>query len=934
MNDGVKPRLAYQGLAALAGVALAGVLACAGAPVVFAQGASVSHPVVQAVPGADRKQLNAALVRLARDPKDVSALVEAGDAARQLGDFEAALGFYHRADVVQPDNARVLAGLGSSMVMTDDPVGAIAKFEAAERGGALPALIASDRGLAYDLVGDTAMAQRYYQSALAAGGPDQDQARMRLAVSEAITGEMNRAQTSLMPLLNRQDKPGWRTRIFTLAIDGKTDEAVDLAQKILPAQLATSIAPYLRYMPRLTRAQQAAAANLGRFPRASEIGRDEPRIAAYAAGHPVTSTNTALAANSEITGGRKSRSGRNRGGQTGAGQSGTGQVGPRQGAAVALAANDPDRAAPGEPRPTIQHSAAAPTGELPPVDRSTSHPVVQATPAPTSASSLPPQAQTRSDARPGFDLAQTVGSQTSSGQGTAAAASSGPPPSAPPPTPGPGQPSLSQIFADIGAPTIEARPAPGAVDMRTFMASRAEPKPAEPVRTEPVRTEPVRAEETPRAEPRARVHAEEDADAATEVCTPVPPHGSHARAVLARTARGRAEIVKADTCVATAARSGRSRPAIAESAAPDLGDCAEVPAKGTHARIVLARTAKGRAEIAHADACVASATKAGKSKTAPVEAAAPDVADCDDVLPKGSRARAALARTARGRAAIAKADACEASAAKAAKKSAVAQVATPDLGDCADVPAQGTHARTVLARTARGRAQIAKADACVATVAKSAKKATATEASAPDPGDCGTIPAKGTHARLVLARTARGRAQIAKADACAAAAAKPIKGKAVSAGDDANAPCGDGPVKGRGAARNRKARAAAAACAKATQADADKPLTKAEQARADRADKAAARRQPARIWVQIGVGRNKEAIAFSWRRWIKQSPALLKGRTPYVAQMGRTNRVVVGPFASDRAAESFRAEAKKAGFDDALPWNSDAGEAVDALGSD
>ncbi|KAJ8136023.1 hypothetical protein OY671_010764, partial [Metschnikowia pulcherrima] len=53
-----------------------------------------------------------------------------------------------------------------------------------------------------------------------------------------------------------------------------------------PQQLAAGITPYSRYMPRSTPAQQAAAANLGRFPRAADIGRDEPRVVQYAALHP------------------------------------------------------------------------------------------------------------------------------------------------------------------------------------------------------------------------------------------------------------------------------------------------------------------------------------------------------------------------------------------------------------------------------------------------------------------------------------------------------------------------------------------------------------------------------------------------------------------------------------------------------------------------
>jgi hypothetical protein len=58
---------------------------------------------------------------------------------------------------------------------------------------------------------------------------------------------------------------------------------VSIAETMLPERLSSRLAPYLRYMPRLTRAQQAAAANLGTFPRAAEIGRDDPAIAAYAA---------------------------------------------------------------------------------------------------------------------------------------------------------------------------------------------------------------------------------------------------------------------------------------------------------------------------------------------------------------------------------------------------------------------------------------------------------------------------------------------------------------------------------------------------------------------------------------------------------------------------------------------------------------------------
>src|SRR5690606_12345862 len=113
----------------------------------------------------------------------------------------------------------------------------------------------------FDLVGDTATAQRYYQSALARR--DDDEVRRRLGVSMAIAGNAAGSDAMLMPLLRKQDKPAWRAHAFALAIAGKTKEAVDTVNAILPPPLAQSVTPYLRYMPRLTRSQQAAPVNLG-----------------------------------------------------------------------------------------------------------------------------------------------------------------------------------------------------------------------------------------------------------------------------------------------------------------------------------------------------------------------------------------------------------------------------------------------------------------------------------------------------------------------------------------------------------------------------------------------------------------------------------------------------------------------------------------------
>jgi hypothetical protein len=73
-------------------------------------------------------------------------------------------------------------------------------------------------------------------------------------------------ETTLAPLLQKQDRAAWRTRAFAFAILGREDEAEAIARSTMPTELANGMAPYLRFMRKLTPAQQAAAANLGRFP--------------------------------------------------------------------------------------------------------------------------------------------------------------------------------------------------------------------------------------------------------------------------------------------------------------------------------------------------------------------------------------------------------------------------------------------------------------------------------------------------------------------------------------------------------------------------------------------------------------------------------------------------------------------------------------------
>lgn len=83
---------------------------------------------------------------------------------------------------------------------------------------------------------------------------------------------------------------------------------------------------------------------------------------------------------------------------------------------------------------------------------------------------------------------------------------------------------------------------------------------------------------------------------------------------------------------------------------------------------------------------------------------------------------------------------------------------------------------------------------------------------------------------------------------------------------------------------------------------------------------------PARIWVQLGIGQDVDALAFDWRR-LQRRHDQLEGRDGYRAALGRTNRMITGPFASRSQALAVVNALKEAGHE-SLVWQSANGEEV------
>jgi tetratricopeptide (TPR) repeat protein len=68
-------------------------------------------------------------------PRNLDALTGAGRAALQVGDAQAAIGFFARAEQISPKNGRVKAGLGSALVLLHQEQAALRYFDDATQLG-------------------------------------------------------------------------------------------------------------------------------------------------------------------------------------------------------------------------------------------------------------------------------------------------------------------------------------------------------------------------------------------------------------------------------------------------------------------------------------------------------------------------------------------------------------------------------------------------------------------------------------------------------------------------------------------------------------------------------------------------------------------------------------------------------------------------------
>ena len=240
-------------------------------------------------------ELRAAMRRISFDPSDADAMADAGNASLALGDANAALNFFTRANALRPGNSRIVSGLATATVRTENPFEALGLFDQAIRLGANERSIALDRALAFDLLGNFGRAQQDYK--LARTASISDDLIIRQAVSLSLAGQKEAADAMLLPLLQRNSSTAWRARAFMLAARGELRESTKVAQGFMDVSSVLRIERFFRLMPSLTAAQKAAAIHLGHFPTSQAVGRDSEqvrRIASTLPQTPVVSGNNRL----------------------------------------------------------------------------------------------------------------------------------------------------------------------------------------------------------------------------------------------------------------------------------------------------------------------------------------------------------------------------------------------------------------------------------------------------------------------------------------------------------------------------------------------------------------------------------------------------------------------------------------------------------------
>jgi hypothetical protein len=128
-----------------------------------------------------------------------------------------------------------------------------------------------------------------------------------------------------------------------------------------------------------------------------------------------------------------------------------------------------------------------------------------------------------------------------------------------------------------------------------------------------------------------------------------------------------------------------------------------------------------------------------------------------------------------------------------------------------------------------------------------------------------------------------------------------------------------------------KMKAARIAAQKKAAADEKIRAEKAAEEKRLAEEEAKAKRNPARIWVQVATGNNRAGLPGTWRKLKDQAPKALAKQSAWVAPFRQTNRMLVGPFKSAGDAREMVNNLGKEGVQ-ATTFSSDPGQEIARIG--
>ncbi len=172
---------------------------------------------------------------ISRKPRDAAALSKRGDALYELRRYEAAAASYRAALAI--DSGSEMAQLGLARTELEaDPAAAEAALVRLTAAHPRNAAALNDLGVARDLLGRHADAQKTYRMALAAA-PEMSAAQVNLGLSLALSGQARQAIELLRPLALDGNAPA-RVRhdlAAAYALDGRPEQAAALIRPDLAA---------------------------------------------------------------------------------------------------------------------------------------------------------------------------------------------------------------------------------------------------------------------------------------------------------------------------------------------------------------------------------------------------------------------------------------------------------------------------------------------------------------------------------------------------------------------------------------------------------------------------------------------------------------------------------------------------------------------------